>query len=396
MKILLVAMSDSVHTARWISQINDQGWEIHLFPSIDCGYTHPSLTQITVHHSIYARRKGENLRLKSRGIRLFSYNFAKLVRLVAQHILPHYRALQLTRLIRKLKPDIIHTLETQNAGYLLLDARKKLQGHFSPWIHTIWGSDIYLFGRLREHKEKIREVLASCDYFTCEGQRDVELAREFGFKGEILSVSPSAGGFDVDQCARLRHAGTVSARRIIMLKGYQGWSGRGLVGLRALARCADMLKGYEIVIYSAPRDVVMAAELFTDATGIPARIVPPRTPHEDILKLQGEARISLGLSISDGVPNSMLEAMVMGAFPIQSSTACTDGWIDDGRTGILVPPEDPDLIEQAIRRALEDDDLVNRAAGLNYRLAEEKLNNSVLKPVAVGIYSAVMKKRSLP
>ena len=37
MRILFVAMADSVHTARWISQIDDQGWDIHLYPSIDCG-----------------------------------------------------------------------------------------------------------------------------------------------------------------------------------------------------------------------------------------------------------------------------------------------------------------------------------------------------------------------
>lgn len=28
MKILLIAMSESIHTARWISQMTDQGWDI--------------------------------------------------------------------------------------------------------------------------------------------------------------------------------------------------------------------------------------------------------------------------------------------------------------------------------------------------------------------------------
>lgn len=35
----------------------------------------------------------------------------------------------------------------------------------------------------------------------------------------------------------------VSSRKVIMLKGYQNWAGRALVGLRALGRCEDILEG---------------------------------------------------------------------------------------------------------------------------------------------------------
>ena len=44
----------------------------------------------------------------------------------------------------------------------------------------------------------------------------------------------------------------------------------------------------------------------------------------------------------------------MGALPIQSCTACADEWIVDGRSGLIVPPEDVDVIENALRRALTD------------------------------------------
>ena len=37
MKILFVAMSDTIHTARWIGQLAGLGWDVHLFPSIDTG-----------------------------------------------------------------------------------------------------------------------------------------------------------------------------------------------------------------------------------------------------------------------------------------------------------------------------------------------------------------------
>ena len=32
MRVLFVAMADSIHTARWIRQLQGQGWDLHLFP----------------------------------------------------------------------------------------------------------------------------------------------------------------------------------------------------------------------------------------------------------------------------------------------------------------------------------------------------------------------------
>jgi glycosyltransferase involved in cell wall biosynthesis len=389
-RILFVAMSNSIHTARWINQLAGQGWDIHLFPSIDAGEVHPELKGITIHHSFYARHGQGSVRF--RGISTILNYGAGAGRIILRKISPDYRIKQLKRVIEHFHPDVIHSMETQAAGYLTLDAKKSFRGRFPVWIHTVWGSDIYLFGPLKEHREKIKYVLKSCDYYTCECQRDIKLARIFGFKGEVLLASSAEGGFDLQASLKLRPVGPVSDRRIIMLKGYQGWAGRALVGLRALERCADLLEGYEIVIYAAAPEVVIAAELFTESTGIPTIIIPNGTPHQEILSLHGKARLSIGLSISDGLPSSFLEALVMGSFPIQSNTSCADEWIVDGKTGILVPPNDPEIIEVAIRRALTDDDLVNQASERNFKLATEKLDQSILKLKAIEMYQRVFKR----
>ena len=147
--------------------------------------------------------------------------------------------------------------------------------------------------------------------------------------------------------------------------------------------------------YSPTPDVARVAKRLSRVTDIPIRIVPKGTPHNEILKLHGRARISIGLSISDAISTSLLEAMVMGSFPIQSWTACADEWIEDGNTGLLVPPEDPEVVENAIRRALNDDELVNRAAEVNYRLAAIRLDQTILKPKAVEIYNTVAREKNL-
>ena len=78
--------------------------------------------------------------------------------------------------------------------------------------------------------------------------------------------------------------------------------------------------------------------------------------------------------------------MLMGVFPIQSNTSIADEWLINGETGILVPPEDPDIIEQAIRKSLNDDELVDKAALINYNLIKEKLNYNDIQHSVVKMY----------
>lgn len=391
-KLLLVAIPNSIHTARWISQLKDQAWDIYLFPSLGGEVVHSHITDVTVQHLFYRQyiRKKQPGSFKQENPSFIARHIDSLRKRAIDHFFPNQRCKQLMRLIRKVKPDVIHSMEIQAAGYLTLEAKKQLKDKFPPWIVTNWGSDIYLFGRLKEHRDKIRNVLAGCEYYSCECQRDTDLARQFGFEKTILPVFPNTGGFDLEALESLRNKVVTSRRKTIMLKGYQGWAGRALVGLRALARCADVLAEYVIKIYSADDDVIMAAELLTESTGISTEIIPAQIAHAEMLSLFSQARISIGLSISDAISTSLLEAMVMGAFPIQSCTACADEWVQHGISGMVVPPEDPEIIEEAIRKALSDDGLVNNSAEINWQTSQARLDAMVLKQKAIDMYRNVL------
>ncbi|MBI5574850.1 MAG: glycosyltransferase [Deltaproteobacteria bacterium] len=390
MRILLVAMANSIHTARWVGQIANEGWDLHLFPSTDTWIdVHPDMRNVTLHHTGFRNPPRTQNAVRFRGVSFAGRAKDMWRRRVLKEEGTEHQANRLARLVDRLSPDIVHSLEIQHAGYLSLEARRRLGGSFPPWIVTNWGSDIYLYGRLAEHAPRIREVLSSCDYYSCECLRDVALAKSFGFGGMVFPVFPNTGGFDMKEIASLRQHGPSSARRAIMLKGYQHWGGRALTGLRALERCADRLAGYEVWIYSATPDVAVAAELFANSTGIPVTLIPKDTPHAEILSRHGRARISIGLSISDAISTSLLEAMVMGSLPIQSWTACADEWIVDGKSGLLVPPDDPEAVEAALRRALSDDELVDKAAEINLRTAAERLDRERIRRMAAGFYTQV-------
>jgi glycosyltransferase involved in cell wall biosynthesis len=379
MRILFVAMPQSVHTARWINQLAGRGWDIHLFPSM-LEPLHEDLRDVTA-YGVSARRPATAHRsVRWRGLWPLRAG-SSIIGHQAQPLLPR----ALAALVRHLRPDLVHSLEMQKAGYLTLAAKEHLGGRFPPWAVTNWGSDIYVYGRLAAHRERIRAVLAACDYYGCECRRDVELGRAFGFTGTTLPLVPVAGGLRLDQIQRLRRPEPTSSRRLVLLKGYSGWAGRGKVGLRAIELCAPYLKGYRVGVYLASPEVALAAELVADATGIPIEIIPHGS-HEDILRLHGRARVSIGLSIGDGISTSGLEAMSMGSFPIQSRTSCIDEWICDGETGALVHPDDPEDTAAALRRAVTDDRLVDDAAAANAAVTAQRLEYRLIQAEVVAAY----------
>src|SRR5919199_1847107 len=260
-------MSSSVHAVRWINQISDRGWDIHLFSSTP-DLVHPDLRNVTVYGVSASRPEGLDPSVQLRGVWPLQRGSGLISYLALRYQALSFSPWGLAKLIRWLKPDIVHSMEIQHAGYLTSAARAKLGGRFPTWVVSNWGSDIYLFGRLSEHHHKIKAVLSACDYYDAECHRDVELAKEFGFKGEVLPVLPNTGGFDLQQARQLRQPGPTSARRLIALKGYQGWVYRALVGLRGIELCADLLKekGYRIAIYLASPETKIAAELLAKSS----------------------------------------------------------------------------------------------------------------------------------
>lgn len=396
MKILIVALSGSVHTARWISQIEDEGWDIYLFPSYDHLWINTDLTKITQCIPFFGIYKWA----KKKGFTKQFILLYKVFEILSKKWNPAYYEKRLANYIKKINPDIIHSMETQGAGYLVDTVKKDFFRNipFPKWWHANWGSDIFIFGRIPEHKPRIQSVLANCDYYSCECNRDIQLARDFGFTKTSFPVYPNSGGFHTDFLENCRIGlKKTSQRKLIMLKGYQGWAGRALVGIRALARCKDVLNGYTIVIYTntSAEDIKIAATLLAQEINIPVLLLPGNSSHQEILRHHGMARISIGLSIGDAISTSLLEAMSMGSFPIQSCTACASDWIEEGVSGLIVPPEDPEKVEMAIRRALADDELVDYAAPINQHKIREEANFEKLKKVTIQSYQTILNQTAL-
>ena len=162
---------------------------------------------------------------------------------------------------------------------------------------------------------------------------------------------------------------------MILIKGYTKFVGRADIALKAIEMCASVCKDYEIVVFSSDGKSRRIARGITKKTGLEIKCLKPgEMSHNEMLELFRSARLYLGVSMSDGISTSLLEAISSGTFPIQSNTSCANEWIVDGVNGFTVDYTNPRIISQKIVEALTNDDLVDRAARLNRSIAETRLS----------------------
>lgn len=421
MRILFVGETASIHTARWINQFKDTGWDVHLCQSVAPTWRGvcADLWFGTVHVPYVPwpvqipSGVGVELAVPQMSSRwmlglLQKHQRWKLTRVWKRFYMPPspnqaVHARYLAGLIRRLKPDIIHSLglnvNMQNQCSVVLEARRLLKGKLgAPWVYSSWGTDLDYYAQLSaERRTEVESVLRTCDYYVAECQRDAHLAREMGLQGEFAGFFPAFGGVMWEDFGRLRQPGPVAARRKIMLKGRDKDGpdgdpiGRAMTAIKAFALDPGALAGYQIVISQAVPVVRSEATTLSAGMGLDIQALPFLS-YEDVLRQMGSSRLFVALTVSDGLPSTLVEAMALGAFPIHSDLESIREWITDGENGLLVPPENPEAVSAALRQALADDQLVERAGEINARLVEERLSDTVVRPRAVELYEHIIRE----
>ena len=375
-KILIVAMADSVHTARWLRQFDDDEIEFVLFPSTPHRRIHSLLLQ---HASISAKSTITISKWMKRG---------GLPLGVADLMLNNrLRAGLLAKAIDAFKPDLIHVMETQHAGYLT-DRALNSTTHKSKLALSIWGSDLFWFQRFPKHQRRIRSLLKKVGVLITECQRDEDLARDLGFNGTCIYGVPASGGFDYQEFMSAEHNFPPSKRKIIAVKGYSGFVGLGPAAIKVLGRTSDLASDYKTVVFSANWKTRFVARIVKFRTGLEIEV---RMKHsqssEQMRSLFSASRVVMGVSKSDGLPATIKEAAFFGAFPIQTNTSCAGEWFKEGVSILLVPADSPDALELALRAALTDDNLVDSAAILNLEIAKTMMDRFAVRSKISLLYS---------
>ena len=190
-----------------------------------------------------------------------------------------------------------------------------------------------------------------------------------------MPVIPNRGGIDLDEIPK--SSLPPSQRKKIMIKGYTGFVGQALIALKACELAAEHLRGYEIVIYSASLKSRIRSLKLRFLHKVNVRILEKQTPHVEMLQHFSEARIYMGISLSDGISTSLLEAMATGCYPIQTGTSCANEWILDGVSGSIINNIDVQEVRATLENALKQDQLVDTAAELNKATAVRRISKKI-------------------
>jgi glycosyltransferase involved in cell wall biosynthesis len=118
-----------------------------------------------------------------------------------------------------------------------------------------------------------------------------------------------------------------------------------------------------------------------------------RVSRDQMAELFRLAWINVSISEHDGLPNTLLESLACGAFPVVGDIESLREWIEDGVNGFLVPPDNPDAVAAAILRAIDDTELRRSAAAKNHRMIEARADHSKVMPLAEKFYADVIAYR---
>ncbi len=301
----------------------------------------------------------------------------------------------LAEIIQTWKPDIVHTLGLFNGqgGEYYFDVRKRFHlEEIGKWILQLrGGSDLALNHLIPEMSKRVEKILRECHQIISDNTQNVQYLRELNIGNEQLSPLipvPGTGGIDVAYLASLRTKQTSQSREIVFPKGYELMWSKCLPVFEAFRICWDRIAPCRIHILNTTPEVI--AWFYA----LPAYIrecctIHDRIPRRDFFSILANARVLLIPSLVDGVPNSLYEAMALGALPIVSPLEAIRSVVEDGKNVLFARNLFPQEIADTLTRAMTDNILVDQAVQNNLELVKRLADRSVIGERVVAYYESL-------
>jgi len=321
------------------------------------------------------RERGEFLDVLPKGIEKLSLNEGANTNVV--RIIPRFRDA-----MAKLKADMVISCMWYPAIISFL-ARKLHLSDFTHIVHdtvnmTEYIKDHFVHERYRWIKVYLTKK-AYCDaeavIVVSKGEKE-DLIKNFGIPGGTISVVYNPIDGETITKLSVEDAGidfdvplVVTAGRLVQQKGMD-------ILLRAFRKVRDVIASKLLILGSGEKKeelVSLAASLnlSEDVKFLGMQMNP--------FKFMRKAAVFCLASRYEGLGNVILEAMSLGVPVIV--TDCPSGpseIIGDGRYGILVRPEDPGAIAEALLRVLSDRGLQETLSSLSFERAQDFSLNASL------------------
>jgi len=171
-------------------------------------------------------------------------------------------------------------------------------------------------------------------------------------------------------------------------------------GFRAYVRNDVFFRAIPLVLKENPKARFLCASMAGEAQasqwieeldiGHAVELLAPM-PHPQMADVYRRAAVLVSPSIHDGTPNTLLEGMACGCFPVAGDLESIREWIADGENGLLTDATNPERLAENIVRALKSKDLREQAAGLNAKLIAEKGEYNTCMSQAISFYQRIIR-----
>ncbi|MGE3275485.1 MAG: glycosyltransferase [Vicinamibacterales bacterium] len=182
--------------------------------------------------------------------------------------------------------------------------------------------------------------------------------REEGVPAGKVAVVPN--GIDCDRFRPRLHAGREPLRRVVTVANLRPEKGHDVLVDAAAAVLARHPDASFDLVGAGPERERIAARAAERGLGDRVRFLGPR---DDIPEVLAAADIFVLPSRTESLPNAVLEAMAAGLPVVASAVGGLVDVIDDGRSGLLVPADNPPVLADRLVRLMDD-------ASLGARLGE--------------------------
>ena len=112
---------------------------------------------------------------------------------------------------------------------------------------------------------------------------------------------------------------------------------------------------------------------------------------EDIAEILAAADVVVLPSLSEGFPFVLLEALAMGCPVVASQVNGVPELIEDHKTGLLVPPRDPQALATAIREVLSDSTAASKMGAAGRAVVQERFTVDHMVANTTAIFDAAMQ-----
>ncbi len=392
MRLLFVADGRSPTTLSWLKYWPEAGHEVHLVSTYPCDAP-PGLASFHILPVAYSRMAGDSKRTRHRGVVERLRALLRPLRYALGPVsLPRHQQ-QFLRLVAAIRPDLVHALRIPFEGMLAYRIPTGI-----PFLISIWGNDLTLHAQGSPLMAALtRRVLRRADGLLADTRRDLRLARAWGLRENApVLVVPGAGGIRLDEIAAGTGSATLpetlpEARLVVNPRGQRPGSLRQDVFFRSIPLVLEKVPQAYFVCPSLGDDA--QAEGWVASLGIGRRTrLWPKLSQPQLWALLKKAPVYVSPSLHDGTPNSMLEAMACGCFPVVGNIESMREWITDGVNGLLVDAADEQALARAIIQALNEPALQRQAARTNAALVAERADYSNNLQRVNELYESMLRK----